>query len=594
VNTGTEKETVRRGFFFKALFLSALFLLPVTVFPQNQQVLPLSSPLYDEMDALYTLCGLAAPSAARPWTNAEAAAILQKIDGFAAAAPDPRVRDLSDRIAAELSAPFKFTLDDLAGLNVQLDVALEAYAHTNGGDFAREEDWRYGYEERKPFLKLTLELGIASWFYVTCDLRYGRNRFDERDRRRDIADITAGIGAVVPPPDSGAESYAFPSRSWAYSSPFITNVLAGFDEFDFDWPKRANLTAGGEHWNLSIARDRLKWGRGRTGSFVFDDHRDYDEYLQFSAFTGNFKYQWLNVFYTLPEFGGMPGFKFLMAHRLEFRLLPSLVVAVSENVMVNPGGFSPASLNPALIYHNWYDRSRFNAIAQLELEYTPVAGWRLYTEAVIDQFKAFWEDESEPSAWGILGGMGHTRFAGPGLLILSLEGAYTSPLLYRRDGVDFLTALPVKVNGSRDNLVFDYTGYPYGGDALVLQIDSRYRFPGNALISASLFGVIHGRMNPFVSHNRDGNNNGLANLTGPAPSGSGDEREHILGISIRGDYTLPKKIAVFGVSVWAGADFMLKKNKLMLSEAGMENYIFYHNSNTVMDCQFIFGIGIRL
>ena len=281
-----------------------------------------------------------------------------------------------------------------------------------------------------------------------------------------------------------------------------------------------------------------------------------------------------------------------MAHRLEFRVLPALLFAVSENLMVDPGGFGPANANPAFIYHNWYDRSRFNAIAQLELDYTLAPGWRLYTEAVLDQLRAFWEDESEPSSWGLLSGAEHTRFAGPGLLTLSLEGAYTSPLLYRRDQVDFLTVLPVKVNGAKDNLVFDYTGYPYGGDALVLRLDSRYRFPGGALVSAGFSGAIHGGMNLFASHNRDGNNGDLANREGIAPSGSAGERELSCGVSIRGAYTLAKKVGIFTVSAWAGTDFILKKNKLMISETGQD--IIYRNGNVVTDVQFIFGTGIRL
>ncbi|MDR2246858.1 MAG: hypothetical protein LBE17_09395 [Treponema sp.] len=574
-----------------------LFLPSAAVFSQTQQVIPLSSPLYDKMDALFALCGLAAPSAARPWTNAEAAGMLQRL-GHASfggiAAADSRVQDLYDRIDAEISAPFTFTLDNLAALNLHLDAALEACAHTNSRDFVREEDWRYGYEERKPLLSLALELRAASWFYVTCDLRYGRNRFNERDLRRDTADLISGIGAVIPPPDAGGESYAFPARSWAYSSPFITNVTAGFDEFDFDWPKRANLTVGGNRWNLSIARERIKWGPGRTGNFVFDDHRDYDEYLQFSAFTDNFKYQWLNVFYALPGSGGTGGFKFLMAHRLEFRLLPALVFAVSENIMVHPAGFSPANANPAFIYHNWYDRSHFNAIAQLELDYAPASGWRFYTEAVIDQVRAFWEDAGEPASWGILGGLEHTRFAGPGLLTLSLEVACTSPLLYRRDQVDFLTALPVRVNGSQDNLVFDYTGCPYGGDALVLLLDSRYRFSGGAVVSAGFSGMIHGRMNPFVSHNRDGDNGALANIEGFTPSGSSGEHELSCGVSLRASYTLAKKIGVFTISAWAGADFMVKKNKLMISETGQGEDSMYRIHTAVTDLQVICGIGARL
>jgi hypothetical protein len=151
--------------------------------------------------------------------------MLRAIDEIAArSASDPRVQSLYDHITAGLSDPFKFNIDDLARLNVQLDAALEAYAHTNSGGFVLEEDWRYGYEERKPLLKLTLELGIASWFYVTSDLRYGRNRFNERDFRRDTADLPAGAAAVITPPDPNAESYAFPYKSWAYSAPVITNV----------------------------------------------------------------------------------------------------------------------------------------------------------------------------------------------------------------------------------------------------------------------------------------------------------------------------------------------------------------------------------
>jgi hypothetical protein len=291
-----------------------------------------------------------------------------------------------------------------------------------------------------------------------------------------------------------------------------------------------------------------------------------------------------------------------MAHRLEFRLFPSLVFAVSENIMVDPESFSPDNLNPAFIYHNWYDRGYFNALAQLELDYVPARGWHLYAEAAVDQIQAFWEDQSESGAWGVLGGLEHSRFAGPGLLTLSLEGAYTTPLLYRRDGVDFITARAVKVNGAKDNLVFDYTGYPYGGDALVLQLDSRYRFSGKASVSAGLFGMIHGKMNPFVSHNTEGKNEGLANLPVHTPSGSTEEREFRFGLSVRGDYTLPKKISVFTFSAWGGADFIITKNKLMVSETGTsaEPYkgrgeaIIYHYDGNAADLQFVIGLGAKL
>ena len=56
-------------------FLAALFLFPAAVAGSNAvkaYVFPLESPVYEYMDALYSLCGLARPSANRPWSDAEA------------------------------------------------------------------------------------------------------------------------------------------------------------------------------------------------------------------------------------------------------------------------------------------------------------------------------------------------------------------------------------------------------------------------------------------------------------------------------------------------------------------------------------------
>jgi hypothetical protein len=564
-----------------------LFLLPATVHAQTQEILPLSSDVYDEIDALYLLRGLGTPSTARPWTVTEALAILGRIDNSTLS---PREGDLYDRIAAGISRPLRFSLDNLARFDAGLDIALEAYVHTNSSDYVLEEDWVYGYEERRPLLRLSLEMTLGSWFYVFTDLRYGRNRFDEKDRFRETQDLDQGIGAE----SSFSQTFVFPWMSWAYSRHFLSNIPGGTREFDFDWPKRAEIVFGGARWNLSFARDRLRWGRGHSGDFVVDSHRDYDEFLRFSAFSDRFKYEWLNVFYTGPESEGWEAFKFLMAHRLEFRLLPSLVLALSENLMYQPGTFNPRYLNPAFIFHNWYDRSRFNALAQMELDFTVHKGYRLYVQTAFDQIQAFWEDDSEPPSWGALGGIEHIRFAGPGLLTLSLEGAYTTPLMYRRDQVDFITTHASYVNGVPDSLYFGYTGYPYGGDAMVLRLDSSYRFPGSALVSASLYGIIHGKMNFFISHNDDGNNSGLANLHISTPSGSEGEREYTLGVSLLGKYTLPQKLSVFTLSAWAETDFVIKKNKLMRSGTGTGEAMAFHKKGSAADFQFIIGLGIEL
>ncbi|AEF81359.1 hypothetical protein [Leadbettera azotonutricia] len=572
----------------KALPLFLCLLLPLAVFGQTQEMLLLSSVAYDEMDTLYLLKGLGSPSSARPWTKAEASLILDKIDSSALSAKE---QALYDHIASLVYEPLRFSLDKLATLDAGLEFALEAYMHTNSSDYVREEDWVYGYEERRPLLNAYLELNLGSWFSVYTDARYGRNRFNQRDLNRDSGDLPGGLGAVIPPnPETGVP---FPYYSWAYSRPFLSNVPTGIDEFDFDWPKRAVLTLGGAHWNISLARDKLQWGRGKTGNFVFDSHRDYDEYFKVSAFSSNFKYEWLNVFYTSPESMGEP-LKIFMAHRLEFRLFPSLVLAVSENIIYKGEGFNPRYLNPAFIFHNWLDRTMFNALAHLELDFAPVKGYRLYIQTVFDQIRATWEDDIEPWSWGMLGGIEHARFAGPGVLNLSLEAAYTSPLLYRRDEVDFITLGTTRVNGSPDPLYFDYTGYPYGGDALVFQIDSSYRFPNSALLSGRFFAMVHGKMNPFVSHNKEGNNTGLANLDSHTPSGSTDEQELTLGAMFKGSYGFPKKFLRLTLTAWSELDLLFKKNKLMVSENGTGESLVYHKPGWAGDFQFSLGFGLKI
>jgi hypothetical protein len=324
---------------------------------------------------------------------------------------------------------------------------------------------------------------------------------------------------------------------------------------------------------------------------VFDGHRDYDEYFRFSAFSEKFKYEWLNVFYPRPE--SASSYKFLMAHRLEFRIIPSLVLALSENIMCVSDAFNPRYINPAFIFHNWYDRDNLNSLAQLELDFVPFNGYRVFTQAVFDQIRAPWENDDEPSAWGIIAGVEHTRTALRGIMTFSLEFAYTTPLLYRRDMVDFITLSDTNTNYAEHSLVMDYTGFKYGGDAIVIQLDANYRFPGSTLIYARLFGMIHGNMNFFASHNKDGNNKGMANLEIQTPSGSDDQKEQTFGISLGANYSLPRFVSWNKISVWTDISYISQKNKLMISGTGKGENMVYHREGMVQDFQVALGMGIN-
>lgn len=65
--------------FFVVLFVSLWAV--ISVFAVSDAVIkPLDSSLYEDMDDLYALNGLARPSTNRPWSNAEARLILSKVD----------------------------------------------------------------------------------------------------------------------------------------------------------------------------------------------------------------------------------------------------------------------------------------------------------------------------------------------------------------------------------------------------------------------------------------------------------------------------------------------------------------------------------
>jgi len=181
-----------------------------------------------------------------------------------------------------------------------------------------------------------------------------------------------------------------------------------------------------------------------------------------------------------------------------------------------------------------------------------------------------------------------------GVLSLSLEFAYTTPLLYRRDLVDFVLLTNTEVNHVSNNLSFDYTGFHYGGDAVLLQLDAKYRLPGTAFIHARFFGMVHGRMNFFASHNKDGLSTGNANLKDHTPSGGEDEREYTLAFFLGGNYTIPQPVSWLKIRAWAGFDWFFRKNKLMLSETGINEGIVYNKKGWAQDFQLVLGVGISL
>ncbi|MDR1867376.1 MAG: capsule assembly Wzi family protein [Treponema sp.] len=569
---------------------SIFLLLSITspiLFAETAEVIPLSSPVYQDMDSLYRLYGIGTPSAVRPWTKAEALLILERINPQTL---EPDILSLYTALYETVHSPLRFGFGDGVQLDARLALNLEMYSHSNTEDFVNEDDWVKRLINRAPLAQIDLSAVLGSWFYVTSDIQYSWNFNTEEKDRFTYPD---NIGALIPP---GKPEYKMRIYADAYASGFTLNIPPHSYDMECEFPKRAFVAVGTKHMTLSVGRDRLQWGNGQSGNFLIDSNRDFDNYLRFSLFYDKFRYDLLTTIYDKYDYdgSGIEKSRYFMLHRLEFRILPKLVFSISENIIYQDQFFNIRYLNPAFIYHNWDEKALFNAIAHIEADFAFAPRWNAYVQWVLDQARAPNENDSEAGSWGILGGVEYTRplnVGKPAFFTMAVEGVYTSPELYRRDRVDFMVLNRRISFNTGDSYSFEYIGYPYGGDALVAQFDAHLSVPNNWEIGFRLFGMLHGAMNPFMSHNEAGNNAERANIMSYTPSGSGDTVERTFIASLFGTYAVPQFFPWVSFTVFAELDIISKTNKRMYQDSAP--YIQY-KPGTSADVQFSLGMRATL
>lgn len=447
------------------LVLFLLVLIPARVEGDTNRVkiIPVQDPLYGTIDMLHAELRLAPPSGSRPWSIEEWHRILDRLDVQTSGRRlSPAARTALDHIRNRLREEQEYNL--LQGETYQVDLslalALEAYGHVNRDDFPDEEDWFYGYTRRSPLLLVALEMDLHDWLYIYGDVEYRKNRYAYEEKT-----------------DS-------PSTEKLYNHPFSTNVHS-LQYVDFEMPYRAFVAAGGDRWNLVLGRDLMRWGHGRTGNFVINDHLDYHDKLRFVSFHDRLKVEATYLFLDHPGWlepdperddGDLlgrrerpaPGVRLFMAHRLEFRPLEWLSLALTENVMYQHDTVEPGVLNPAYIFHNLNNRSMFNAIASAEVEAAVLPGFTLLYQFSLYQARAPLEGDSQPDAMGHLAGYRLVLPRGRGYLYHDMEGVYSDTYMYQRDLVDMKVLRRQFVIDYRFAMHQEFLGYPRGGDVVVV------------------------------------------------------------------------------------------------------------------------------
>ncbi len=503
------------------------------------KIIPVTDSLYTTVDLLYNEAGLAPPSGSRPWSIDEWYRVIRRLDDTRLSPSGERALDrIHERLRREQE--YNIARGDTFQADLSFTVALEAYGHSNLDDFPEESDWVFGYTRRGSAAKLAGELDLGSWFYLYSDLEYRKNRYAHNESE-DSAD-----------------------SSKIYNHHFSTN-LHTLHDLDFESPYRAFFAVGGDRWNLAAGRDLMRWGHGTSGNFVLNDHLDFHDMLRFVSYHDRVKFE---ATYLFLEHSGWlepdpdkkgdllgrrenptPGTRMFLAHRLEFRPLDWLSLALTENVMYQHDYVEPRFLNPAFIYHNLNNRSMFNAIASAEVEAVVLPGVTLLGQYSMYQARAPLEGGSQPDAMGYLSGYRVVRPWREGYLYHTLEGVYSDTYMYQRDLVDMKVIRRQFVESYRFELNRQFLGYPWGGDVVVLHGTVGYHEPEHFELTLDLFHLWRGE----IGIDTEIEDTGDFDLDRQAPSGT---VERMFRAGVEGRWTPWDTLSLF-----SRVDFVHVTNK---------------------------------
>jgi hypothetical protein len=236
----------------------------------------------------------------------------------------------------------------------------------------------------------------------------------------------------------------------------FTNLPIGdifYQEFDFTFPTKGYLKVGGPAVDLTVGRDRLKWGPGYRGSLVLSDSPPYYDMLTVSyrapAFAACFFYASLESYLTAEEYAeqlakqdegainfgkdGSGQYKFLAGHRFELKIKRKITLGLNDLIVVGGRLLEFNEITPLMFLHNVYGENYSNVILGFDASVVPCRNLQLYAELAIDDIRNVHEDESSPPtslAW--LAGLWWLRPLDSGNWSFRFEWARVDPWTYNR------------------------------------------------------------------------------------------------------------------------------------------------------------------
>lgn len=451
-------------------------------------------PSSDEYRDLMTLCSVSGVRPAIMVLPITAEQMLRIMDSIPVSKLDDVSKRLYDDLRNSLESPSVVIDQVLGNGGFAADFAIETSFQAIKQS-ASEFDFLVAKKDRKPMLLIGADIFFNDFLYANFTL--------------DVTDI-----------DNGA-TYGSTEGYKTYTTNLMKK-LGIQNNIDFTFPHKAFVSIGTGGMNLTVGRDRLSLGNGKTGNLVLGDNLWFQDFAKASVVSGTLSYGFTvmsfensfanNHLKIANDYTVSRARQMVFLHDLSFRPASWLSLSLSEGALVygTTALMDLRKLNPFFILHNVFDYSdgtgknlgNMNNFFGFELSAALPCGFAVNSQFVFDQIQLSGEHGSDnpQSAYGVLLNVTKSGSLFNGVYDAYLEGVYTSPNLYlKEEGVDCKEYWNMDLivgkklywtTAGNDDV--SYLGYKHGPDSVAIGAGFDWRDNKGLEIDFSALYRIHG------------------------------------------------------------------------------------------------------
>jgi len=463
-------------------------------------------PSSDEYRDLMTLCSVSGVRPAIMVLPVSADQMLRIMDAIPVSNLDDVYKGMYDDLRSKLEAPSVVIGQVLGDGGFAADFAIETSFQAIKQS-ASEFDFLVAKKDRKPMLLIGADLFFNDFLYAKFTI--------------DVTDI-----------DNGASW-----RSTEGYKTYTTNLMKKLgiqNNIDFTFPHKAFVSIGTKGMNLTVGRDRLSLGNGKTGNLVLGDNLWFQDFAKASVVSGTLSYDFTvmsfensfadNHLKIANDYTVSRARQLVFLHDMSFRPTSWLSLSLSEGALVygTTALMDLRKLNPFFILHNVFDYSdgtgknlgNMNNFFGFELSAALPYGFAINSQFVFDQIQLSGEHGSDnpQSAYGVLLNVTKSGSLFNGVYDAYLEGVYTSPNLYLKEenvdckeywNMDLIVGKKLYWTTAGNDDV-SYLGYKHGPDSVVIGVGFDWRDNNGLEIDFSALYRIHGEQGiKFYDSQRD-------------------------------------------------------------------------------------------